>query len=246
MEHNEQKSTNIKDAILAKIHSKELLMHPKYYFGLRVAGLAVVSVLMLLISVFILNFLLFSIRINSEDVFLNFGPRGWGAFLHFFPWDLLAIDAILMLILLGLLRQFRFGYKSPLIYLLLGIALLTFGAGFVIDRTTGINEHFLRQADAGGLPGPIGDFYGHARSMPGPGQGVCRCTILYINGHMLGVSDIRQPSTTFTIMLPQDDERATTSGLQAGDTIFIAGEKVPDGIRAFGIRKIYLERDIKQ
>lgn len=228
---------NIKDSILGKIRAHEVGMHPRYYFMLRVAALAVVSVATLVVSIFILNFLLFSIRINSQDVFLAFGPRGLGAFLAFFPWDLLAVDVALIAILLWLLRQFKFGYKSPLLYVLLGVIGLIVGFGFALDRETGFNDHFLREADEHHLPFPVGDFYGRARRLPPPGSGVCRaCTIVEIRGNILTVTDTRGPSTTVrTVVLPPNDPRATTTSLHVGDVIFIAGQEDEGAIRAFGI-----------
>lgn len=228
---------NLKDAILEKIRNKELGMHPRYYFLLRVAALALVSAASLVVSVFILNFILFSIRISSQDVFLNFGPRGFGAFLSFFPWELLVADVALIAVLLWLIRRFKFGYKSPLLYTILGVVVLTLGFGFALDRTTGVNEHFLREADEHRLPRPLGDFYGHARRPPPPGSGVCRaCTILSIEGNTLAVSDTRGTSTVVrTVVLPQDNPRATTTMLRVGDVIFIAGDIDGDVIRAFGI-----------
>jgi hypothetical protein len=217
-------------------------MHPKYYFALRVAALVCVSVCIFLISIFICNFLLFSIRVNSTDSYLYFGPRGWGAFLSFFPWDLFAIDVLLVGMLLWLLRQFKFGYKSPMLYVVLLLLAVTVAAGAVIDRTSDINDRFLNAADAHRLPVPFNDVYDHARMLPPPGQGVCRCTVISINGNTLFVSDLRATTTPFTVTLPSDDPRATTSGIEAGDVIFIAGQKSGGGIDAFGVRKIYFER----
>jgi len=233
------KKHNIKETILESIRARKIGMHSKNYFYLRIAALVVVSTLVLLISIFILNFLLFSVRVSSQDVFLSFGPRGWSAFLAFFPWELLAIDAVLVGVLLLLLRQFKFGYKSPLLYMLGGLVALTLVAGFALDRTTGLNEHFLRQADEHRLPGAFGDFYGHARRPPPPGSGFCRhCTIVAIEGNVLTVEEVRsEGTTTRTILLPPNDPNATTSMLKVGDVIFVAGDTSPDGnIRAFGVR----------
>ncbi len=168
METNEH--NNIKDAILGKIRSHKVGMHPKYYFVLRVAAFAIVSLALLAVSVFILNFILFSIRINSQDVFLGFGPRGLGPFLAFFPWDLLAVDVALIAVLLWLLRQFKFGYRSPLLFMLLGVILFTLGLGFLLDRKTGVNERFLLEANERRLPPPLGGYYRGVRHHPHPPQ----------------------------------------------------------------------------
>src|SRR3569832_1226794 len=130
----------MKDAVLGKINSGALKMHPRYYFMLRVAALSVVSIAILLITIFICNFLLFSIRINSSDSYLYFGPRGWGAFLSFFPWDLFAIDVVLVGVLLLLMRLFKFGYKSPILYVVLLLIVVTIASGATIDSTADFND----------------------------------------------------------------------------------------------------------
>src|SRR6185503_9289372 len=238
MEHNQEHGTNMKDAILRKINAKELSMHPRYYFALRVAALVAVSIGVLLVSVFICNFLLFSIRVNSADSYLYFGLRGWGAFLSFFPWDLFTIDVLLVGTLLWLLRQFKFGYKSPMLYIVLGLILITVAAGAFLDRATDINDRALRAADDDRLPGLLDMFYGTARRMPPPGHGVCKCVIVSIQNGMLTLVDLRDASTTFTAVMPQDDPRATTSGLEPGDVIFVAGDRGSTTVHAFGIRKL--------
>ncbi|MES2006637.1 MAG: hypothetical protein V4436_00850 [Patescibacteria group bacterium] len=232
----------MKDTILGKIAERKLSMHSKYYFWARVAALVVVSLAMFLVSIFIFNFILFSIRISSNDAFLAFGPRGWQAFLAFFPWDLLAFDAVLVGVLLWLLRQFKFGYKNPLLYVLVLVCLFLVGAGIVVDQTTGINERFLKDAREHRLPPPLVGLYGRAERVPGPGSGVCKCLILSINGKTVMVSDAHDTATQFTLMLPPNDPRATTSNLEPGDMIFVAGERKGDTIEVFGIRKLFVEK----
>src|SRR3569623_182299 len=221
MEHNEEKNLNMKDAVLRSISAGRLKMHPKYYFALRVAALVCVSVAILLITIFICNFLLFSIRINSADSFFFFGPRGWSAFFFFFPWELFAVDIALVAALLALMRQFKFGYRSPMLYVALFLIVVTIAAGAAVDKTTDINDRFLQAADNQHLPGPANMVYVSARRLPPPGKGVCRCMIVSINGKTLIVSDLRATSTQFMVTLPPDDPRATTSGLEPGDAVFI-------------------------
>jgi hypothetical protein len=136
-----------------------------------------------------------------------------------------------------LVREFRFGYKIPVLYLLFGIFVLTAATALAIDRGTDINDRLLVHADRNELPFG-GDFYEGARR-PMPGSGVCVCTITAIAGNMLTVDDPRSGTTTsLIIILPLDDPRATTSSLMVGDTIFIAGDVKEGTIQAFGVRKV--------
>jgi hypothetical protein len=233
-------ASDIQQKILDKIRRGEIAMRPRAYFALSVIALAAVAAAFVLVSVFILNFILFSIRINSKDALLSFGPRGLVAFLWFFPWTLLVLDVLLVLIGQWLVRGFRFGYRMPIVYVIAGLILVTGATAFVIDRT-GLNERLLRLSDEGGLPGPIGGLYGSARHLPPPRQGICRCVVTSINGNMLTVTDTRG-STTLKVLLPPGEAYATTSGFSVGDVVFIAGDGDRDGddviIRAFGVRKL--------
>lgn len=236
--------TPLQQKILDKIRAGEVSMRPRYHFVLKVAVLAAVLAAIVLVSVFILNFILFSIRISSQDVLLGFGPRGLLAFLTFFPWGWLAADVLLVAGAQWLLREFKFGYKLPILYVVVGLLVATTAAGFVLDRGTALNDTLLGRYDRDELRGPVGDLYGSARRLPPPGQGVCRCVITAIRGDTLTVVDSRS-STTLRVVVPQDDAYATTSGLSVGDVIFIAGDGDNDDddivIRAFGVRKVHSE-----
>jgi hypothetical protein len=235
MEHNEH---NLKDNILNKIRMDELTMRPKIYFTLQVAALVILTLAVLVVSVFIFNFLLFSIRVSGHLSFLGFGWEGLFVFLHFFPWGFLLLDVALIAILESLLRRFRFGYKVPVLYLLGGLLCLTVLAALLVDRGTGFNDMLLMHADRHELPGPFGEFYEHARIPLPPDSGVCKCSILSINGNTMVVRDTHS-STTLTIVLPQNDPYATTTFLRVGDIILIAGDTDDGGIiKAFGVGKL--------
>jgi hypothetical protein len=152
---------NLKEKILSEIRSGQIKMRPRLYFVLQVVALVVLALLVLGISVFIINFILFSIRLNRIDSFLGFGPRGWGAFVHFFPWTLLLADIGLIALLEWLVRRFRFGSKIPVLYLLGGLLLLTVFTATMLDRGTPFNDDLFRMR--AGLPPPFSLIYQQAR-----------------------------------------------------------------------------------
>jgi hypothetical protein len=190
-----------------------------------------------MLSIFIFNFILFSIRINSHDAFLAFGPRGIQGFLIFFPWLTLMLDVVMIVILEWLIRKFRFGYRIPMLYIVGAILALTFVAGFALDRGTYFNDRLMDRAEHEGLPPPLAFMYHGARHAPH--DGICRCTVTAIENSTITVADFRDgATTTYTVLLPTDDIRATSSNIKVGDVVFVAGDKDEDGtIRAFGVRK---------
>jgi hypothetical protein len=232
-----EKHTSIKNKLLHDIRSGQLAMRPKFHFTLKVLALVAVVLAFLVVSIGILNFILFSIRIAGHDTLLSFGPRGFWAFMLFFPWSLLVLDIALIVLLQWLLRKFRFGYKIPVLYLLAGLVVATTVAGFVIDRGTPLNDR-LYEMRGHGLPPPLGGFYDRAHRPPPLGSGVCKCTIVAIEGNILTVEDTREGIITFTVLLPANDPRATTTNLDVGDVVFVAGDMQDGIIRAFGVREL--------
>lgn len=233
MNHEEKHST-IKDRLLKDIRAGEVHMTPRAYFTLKLSALIIMALSALAISIFICNFIFFSIRFSGQHELLGFGSRGFTTFLYFFPWHLLAIDILLIALLQRLLRQFRTGYKIPVLYLLGALILAAALLGFAVDSTR-INDRMAERSER--LPSPFRDFYDRAQRPLPLGSGVCRCTIIAIEGNKLTVEDLRDGTSTLVVFLPENNPRATTTSLQVGDIVFIAGEEADGVIEAFGIRK---------
>jgi hypothetical protein len=122
--------------------------------------------------------------------------------------------------------------------LVFGLGIVLVEGNGVIDRGTAFNERLLVISDQHRLPAPFGDFYGRVGHPMQPRDGVCRCVITAIEGNTLTVKETNG-TTTLTVVLPMDDLHATTSMLQVGDLVLIAGDKDDDdAIRAFGVRRI--------
>jgi hypothetical protein len=228
---------SIKETLLARIQKNELTMRPKAYFFAQIATLIIVSAGILLISISLLNFILFSLRVNNHDSLLGFGSRGIMLFLSVFPWTFFVIDIALIVFLEWLLRRFRFASRIPVLYMLSGIFVATISFGLLIDRETSFNDDFMRQADAHHLPSPIEAYFIQAHHLLPLGSGMCKCTITAINGTVLSADDIDLSTTThLTILLPEGSA-SSTSWLSVGDTVFIAGDRDGNTIEAFGIHK---------
>lgn len=157
---------DLKEKILAKIREGEVVMRPKVYFTLRAAALMLVALVVLTLSVFICNFIFFTLRLNGHESLLG-RPGGLFLFLRFFPWGLLVIDIALIFLLEWMLKSFKFAYQKPTLYLALALVAVVLSAGFVIDRGTPFNDRVLMWADRGGLPPPFVQIYeGSRRPLP--------------------------------------------------------------------------------
>jgi hypothetical protein len=233
MDNNEPQKKSFRERVLEDIEAKNVQTYSKAHFTFRVIMLAIISFLVLVISVFIFNFVFFYVRISGHNSLLGFGPEGFLFFLQAFPWAFFIVDVSLIIILEWLVRKFRFGYRSPVLYLLLGLLAVTISIGFCIDRF-GLNDDLLHQADMHRLPGPFEEMYEAVHSDASQ-SGMCRCTITAINGDMVVATDFSENTTTVVmISLPPDSPALGT--LKVGDVVFIAGLRSPTGtIQAFGV-----------
>lgn len=238
----EQKNINMKDNLLKKIRTNEITMRPKYYFIIKIVLIAVVSIIVLVVSVAIFNFISFTTRINGHDSLLGFGLRGFIFFLELFPWLLLIIDIVFVVLLEWLLRRFRFGNKIPVLYLLIAILIIAVSVGLVIDRGTSFNDNFLNHADQHHLPMLLNNYFENARQLPSlEGNSTCKCIITAINGNVISAQDIDfVVPKPMTIVLSLPGSNATTS-FSIGDVIFVAGRRHGNIIEAFGVSKLPIE-----
>lgn len=225
---------SLKERLIAEIKSGKVRMTPRILYVTQVVALAATALAILITTVFVVNFIFFSMRVAASESLLGFGFSGLFTFLYFFPWPLAVLDVLLVLLFQWLARQFKFGYSVPVLFIVGGIVVGAFFVGLLLDRGTGVNDALFR--GRAHLPPPLRGLYqGMERPHP-KGSGVCVCTILAIDGNRLTVEDAREGTTTLTVILPEHDRRATTTGLSVGDRVFIAGEEEGDVIRAFGVR----------
>lgn len=153
--------TDIKSRILSRIKSGDVEMHSHSYFTLKLAALTVVSLLALVVSVLLLTFILFTIRINIFHPHGPFAPGALFFFTHFFPWHLLLLDVLLVASAEWLLRSFRFAYQRPVLFVLFMLLALALASAMFIDRQ-GFNDVMLDRSHHQSLPPPFNDMYQHA------------------------------------------------------------------------------------
>lgn len=232
--------TDIKQEVLAKIRAGDISMHSSGYFAFRIGVFAFFSILAILCSILIFNFISFSIRFSGQDALLGFGTRGFFFFFKMFPWPLFILDIVFIVAAARALRYFRFGYRNPALVLLAALLLLTFALGLFMDRETPFNDRILVHAMHHDL-GPLDDVYQNARRPGPPEGGVCRCTITAISPLGAVVAQNPYASTTpLSLVLPPG---FATSTLHVGETLFIAGDREGDMIVVFGLHQMAAEAD---
>lgn len=159
MDHNTTEQDNLKERILQKIESDDVTMHSGAYFALRTAAAVVLSVGVLLVTIFICNFILFSIRIAGHNPLVHSDLSELGLFLKSFPWTFLFLDIGLMIVLQQSLKHFRFGYLLPAVYVFLILIACAISISLFLDDGIHVNDRLLEHAHRHELPEPINGWY---------------------------------------------------------------------------------------
>ncbi len=146
----------IREKVLERI-KRGVPMRSRAYFVVRAAASAVVSLLVLALSAYILSFITFSVHESGEQFLLGFGGRGLQTFFVLFPWLPTTLDIVLILFLEWLLQGFRFGYRLSLATLFGAVLVISTVAAALISATP-FNGQLLGLADRGRLP-IIGQVY---------------------------------------------------------------------------------------
>lgn len=237
-EENKQQN-NIKDEILQKIKSGQVSMRPKYYFLIKLVVLAFVTFVTFVLSAVIVSYVIFSIKASGQTNLLNFGPRGFYHFLLALPWLILFIDVFLIIVLDWLLKSFRFGYNSSVLFLLV-VTMVSITVLATLINYTSFHRSLLHRAENKNLP-LAGGFYMGIRMSHG-NQGMFRGEVVSIvstSTFFIKHNDFDNDTkdSLIEVFVPQGSD-VFTLFLKNGDKVFIAGDKIPSGIRAYGIRKL--------
>lgn len=224
-------ANTLKDTILEKIESDQVKMRPKLFYVLKVGLVAAVGVAILVVVSLLTSFILFSIWVSDRAFLLGFGARGINTFLMLFPWRLFILAFVLVVIFTVLIRSFRFGYRSPILYFSIIALGLSIGSGFLIARTP-LHQGLSERDRVHHLPVLHGIY--HHVSRPAPSNDVFRGFVRTIMEQSIRVEDEEQ--RIVTVVLPANWSNRIV--IKVGDQLFIAGDWHGATFRAYGLKKI--------
>lgn len=226
----------IRKNVIERIERGEVSMRSRAYFVVRVALAAAVALLVLVLSAYILSFVVFSIHESGEQFLLGFGARGILVFLALFPWLTLAVDIALIFFLEWLLQSFKFGYRSSLLALF-GVAATFSVVVAALIGLTPAHGYLLKMADRGDLP-IVGRLYRSIRDSH-EDRGVFRGTITGIQGDRITIAhddhDHDADDGTRIVILPEDYS-TTTFGV--GERVYVFGTPGSTTIQAYGVNRL--------
>jgi hypothetical protein len=254
-ENNKEQLNNneIRKSVLDKIQAGDIHMRSKAFFIGKMIAIIVVALLILLTSAFFVSFISFSLRASGRLILLGFGWQGVKVFVLTFPWGLMLIDLVFVVILERMLRSFRFGYRSPLVYLLGGVLVIVVVGGLVLDEETSLHSEVWHAERSGSAP--VFFFSTLYNNVPQPphDEGVFRGTVVFMGVASPGgpaffilkgddpdsdIGDFATTSIVWKVLLPPNMNAADNVDVGIGDRILVAGEVMPDGVHAYGIQKV--------
>ncbi len=147
----ENSENSITEKVVSKIEKGELKMKPRAYFVAKsflVIGLLVLASLLLL---YFGSLIVFVLRVNNILLFHGMGFQAIRSILLSFPWYLVFLIFILIILIEIIGRRFRFVYRKPLIISLLTILLIVTISSFLIESSS-LHHSFYRLAEQERLP----------------------------------------------------------------------------------------------
>lgn len=222
---------SIHDKVLAGIKSGRVKMRPRWHFILKAALLLAGAGIISLALLYLVSFIIFSMRQTGVWLVPSFGMRGVQEFLVSLPWLLVILTVIFVVILEVLVRRYAFAYRQPLLYSALAIVLLVTAGGFAVAKTS-FHGGFLNQAKLHQLP--LAEPFYVRFGIMGPDD-VQRGNIIELtdNGFTLG----NQRDETLNIIITPETRFPLGTNFIEGDPVIVMGEREDDTVKAFGIRK---------
>ena len=92
---------HIQESVTEAIRSGKVTMRSSFHFLLKSIVVVAALLCVFVLSTIILNFILFSIHIQSHHELLGFGLLGILAFIGHFPWMLFCIDIALVVLVIS-------------------------------------------------------------------------------------------------------------------------------------------------
>lgn len=136
---------NITDNIMDQIHEEKIKMRPRAYFVVGSILTFVGLVSSVVVSVFLVGLIRFSLR--SHGPMWNYR---FDQIMSIFPWWAPIIAIVGLIAGIWLLRKYDFSFKINLKVMIIGFVLAVLVGGWVID-STGLNDILARRGPMRGM-----------------------------------------------------------------------------------------------
>ncbi len=228
METNKNNNNTLGNEILDKIKEGKIKMKSRSYFVMRAILFALGVCVLFLFVIYLISFIVFSLRVSGLVFLPGFGFFGLRILLGSLPWLLIILAGVLVIVLEVFAKHVSFVYKRPVVYSLLGIIGIVLITGFIIGFSP-FHTSLFHNAREGRLP-LIGQLY--------RGYGAPR----FHNFHNGSIIEIT--SDGFTMETPNGETLSVVTSdvmkkdLSEDDKVLVIGERKGDTIQANVLRKI--------
>jgi hypothetical protein len=220
-----QQNNRITD-ILHKIQNKEISIHSKTFFRVKAIALTALVIAICIITIILCSFILFTIHITGQSHVIDFGFQGVKLFVYTFPWFLLALDLVLILILGYITRNTSFGYKIPGMYILFAALGIVVVSGYIVESYTSLHTRMLERSQTQQLP-LVDSLYKNARRAPPKRFEIYRGVVVEKKEAYMLVDvehDEVYGSTTQILVRFATTSDPILSDAEIGQTVFISGK----------------------
>lgn len=121
--------------IEAAIEEGKAIMRPRWYFVIKGVLAVLGGVLIALVLLYLVSFIVFTLKQNGVGFVPAFGPRGWFSFARNLPWLLILLSLLFIILLELFVRRYSFSYRRPALYSAAGIILLAVVGGVFVAGT---------------------------------------------------------------------------------------------------------------
>ncbi|HNW71440.1 MAG TPA: hypothetical protein PKZ36_00935 [Candidatus Paceibacterota bacterium] len=223
--------------LFQRIEKEGLKQKSKTYFKLRIVFLVLIIIAIFIISIFLCSFVLFSLRASDQISLIGLGGHGTVLFFKLFPWGLFLLNSALIIWAGLMIRSFRFGYKTPILYLGLGTVFVMTICGVIIDQGTSLQYNIWH--DTHDNPIFIGSIYEKVRTRPDLDEKIFRGIILDIqqNSLLVAIEPKIEEDEILNYRVVLENIKPKT--FQIGDSIYIEGIIINNEIKARAIVKSF-------
>jgi len=210
---------NFDKKIIDKIENDKIRMKNKAYFIFRSVVLVLAIIFISIISLFFASLIIFTLRASGLLLLPPLGFRGLKMFFFSFPWVMAIFILLLMFFLSILAKKYKFVYKKPLLYSVLGIVIIVLIGGFVFARFSFHDKIFERRERS-----PIISLFYKGKEIKD----------LYI-GQVIEIGNNR-----FVLQTKEGNKLTIISKIivEIDDPVVVIGKREGDIINAFNVRKI--------
>ncbi len=229
MESNPQSKKSIREYVIEAVKCGDVKMRPKWHFVVQAIIAIIGGIILALLVLFIASLIIFMLRQSGALFVPVFGLSGWLAFILALPWVLIFFCVALIIGFEILLR--KYSYKQPLVYSILGVAIITIVGGVALAQTS-IHVRIGRFAQEKKIPLAAPLYRQSERDLDDihPGQ------IVQILNNGFIMSD-RRGSTT-NVFITDDTRLPFDASFATSDLVIVFGGRATDTIEAIGIRRI--------